>query len=64
MDRTERFYKIDQPHRIARYLECQRLLERDAEHSYRTTDTTDEDPMDQLSGRSITYRTAVGCGMN
>ena len=47
-------------HRLARYLERQGLLERDAEHSYLTLDNADEDPMDQLRGHSITYRIAVG----
>lgn len=39
-------------HRLARYLERQGLLERDAEHSYLTLDNADEDPMDQLRGHS------------
>ena len=47
-------------HRLARYLERQGLLARDAEHSYLTLDNADEDPMDQLRGHSITYRIAVG----
>ena len=46
--------------RIAHFLERQGLLERDAEHSTLTSDTVDEDPMDQLLGHSITYRIAVG----
>jgi hypothetical protein len=46
--------------RLARYLERQGLLERDAEHSYLALETIDEDPMDQLRGHSITYRIAVG----
>jgi hypothetical protein len=41
-------------HRLARYLERQGLLERDAEHSTLTLDDSDEDPMDQLRGHSIT----------
>jgi len=36
------------------------LLERDAEYSYLALDRSDEDPMDQLRGHSITYRIAVG----
>ena len=40
-------------HRLARHLERQRLLERDAEHSYLALDHSDEDPMDQLRGHSI-----------
>ena len=47
-------------HRIARYLERQGLLARDAEHGYLALDGSDEDPMDQLRGHSITYRVAVG----
>jgi len=33
-------------HRLARYLERQGVLQRDAEHSYLTLDNADEDPMD------------------
>ena len=33
-------------HRLAWYLECQGLLERDAEHSVLALDHSDEDPMD------------------
>jgi len=50
-------------HRVARYLERQGLLERDAGHTYLTADGMDEDPespMNQLLGSSITYRIAVG----
>ncbi len=47
-------------HRLARYLERQGLLVRDAEHSYLALESSDEDPMDQLRGHSITYRIAVG----
>ena len=47
-------------HRLARYLERQGLLERDAEHSYLALEGADEDPMDQLRGHSITYRIAMG----
>ena len=47
-------------HRLARYLERQGLLERDAEHSYLALESADEAPMDQLRGHSITYRIAVG----
>jgi hypothetical protein len=46
-------------HRLARYLERQGLLERDAGHSTLALDHSDEDPMDQLRGHSITYRIAV-----
>jgi hypothetical protein len=38
------------------------LLVRDAEHSYLTLKNSQEDPMDQLRGHSITYRIAVGPG--
>jgi hypothetical protein len=50
-------------HRVARYLERQGLLERDAGHAYLTANGVDEDPespMNQLLGSSITYRIAVG----
>ena len=46
--------------RLARYLERQGLLVRDAEHSYLALEGLDEDPMDQLCEHSITYRIAVG----
>ena len=46
--------------RLARYLERQGLLERDAEHNTLSLDHSDEDPMNQLRGHSITYRIAVG----
>jgi len=42
-------------HRVGRFLEQQGLLERDAENSYLTYDETDDDPMTQLLGSSITY---------
>jgi hypothetical protein len=45
--------------RIARFLERQGLLERDAENSYLASDAVDDDPMDQLMGHSTTYRIAV-----
>jgi hypothetical protein len=43
-------------HRLARYLERQGLLVRDAEHSLLALDNADEDLMVQLRGRSIAYR--------
>lgn len=46
--------------RIARYLERQGWLARDAENSYLTLDAVDDDPMNPLLGHSITYRIAVG----
>jgi len=49
--------------RIARYLERQGFLVRDAENSYLTYDGMDADqesPMNQLLGSSITYRIAMG----
>jgi ribosomal protein S27E len=49
--------------RVARYLERQGLLERDAGNIYLTpeaVDASDEDPSNQLLGNSITYRIAVG----
>ncbi|MFT5102305.1 MAG: hypothetical protein ACI9HY_004442 [Planctomycetaceae bacterium] len=47
-------------HRVGRFLERQGLLERDAQNSYLTGDETDDDPMTQLLGSSITYRIALG----
>ena len=47
-------------HRIGRFLERQGLLERDAENSYLTGETMDDDPLNQLLGSSITYCIAVG----
>ena len=47
-------------HRVARYLERQGLLVRDAENSYLTCDAEDDGPMNQLLGHSITYRIAMG----
>jgi hypothetical protein len=46
--------------RIARYLERQGLLERDAEDSYLAGDGLEAGLLDQLLGLSITYRIAVG----
>jgi hypothetical protein len=46
--------------RIARYLECQGLLERDAEQCHLSSDAADDDPLQQLLGFSITYRISVG----
>jgi len=48
-------------HRVARHLERQGLLVRDAENSYLTADGLDIDsPMNHLLGSSVTYRIAVG----
>jgi hypothetical protein len=47
-------------YRIGRYLERQGLLARDAENAYLALENSDEEPMDQLRGYSITYRIAVG----
>ena len=47
-------------HHVARYLERQGLLVRNAEHSYLALDSSDEDSMDQLRGHSITCHIAVG----
>ncbi len=49
--------------RVARYLERQGWLVRDAENSYLTADGVDTDhdsPMNHLLGSSITYRIAMG----
>ena len=40
-------------HRLARYLDRQGLLERDAEHSLLALECSDEDSMDQLRGHSM-----------
>ena len=53
------FDKVPKPS-VARFLECQGLLERDAENSYLVTDALPGGSMDQLLGHSITYRIAVG----
>jgi hypothetical protein len=47
-------------HRVARILERQGVLERDAENSYLQLEGMDEDPMQQLIGCSVSYRIAVG----
>ncbi len=46
--------------RIARFLEREGLLERDAENSYLASEAVDDGPMDQLLGHSITCRIPVG----
>ena len=46
-------------HRVARFLEKRGFLERDAENSYLSLETDDDDAMVQLQGHSITYRIAV-----
>ncbi len=46
--------------RIGRFLERQRLLERDAENSYLAAEAVEAGPMEQLLGSAITYRIAVG----
>ena len=50
-------------HRVARYLERQGLLVRDAESGYLTAEAADEEnehAMNHLLGSSITYRIAIG----
>jgi hypothetical protein len=47
-------------HRVARYLECQGVLERDVENSYLQLDGIDEDPLQQLIRCSVSYRIAIG----
>lgn len=50
-------------HRVARFLERQGLVERDAENSYLNLDGLDDDEagaMPDLYGHSITYRIALG----
>ena len=46
--------------RVARFLERQGILERDAENSYLNLEEGDEDPMQQVLGCSVSYRIAVG----
>ncbi len=57
-DLTQLVHTIAQ--RVARFLERQGLLERDAENSYLASEPVQEGPMDHLLGHSITYRIAVG----
>ncbi len=47
-------------HRVTGYLEREGILERDEENSYLTLDEGDEDPMRQVLGCSVSYRTAIG----
>lgn len=47
-------------HRVARYLERQGLLVRDAENTYLQLDAVDDDPMQDVHGHSISYRIAIG----
>lgn len=47
-------------HRVVRCLERQGLLARDAENTYLQLDSLDDDPLQDLQGRSISYRIAVG----
>jgi hypothetical protein len=46
-------------HRVAGFLERQRILERDEENSYLNLEG-DEDPMQQVLGCSVSYRIAIG----
>ncbi len=46
--------------RVAKFLERQGVLERDAENTYLQLDGMEEDPMQQLLGCSVSYRIAVG----
>ncbi len=46
--------------RVAKFLERQGVLERDAEKTYLQLDGMEEDPMQQLIGCSVSYRIAVG----
>ena len=50
-ERTQLTHTI--AHRLARYLERQGLLVRDAEHSYLALESSDEEPMGQLRGCSM-----------
>jgi hypothetical protein len=46
--------------RVGRFLECQGLLERDAQSASLAELALDEEPMEALLSHSITYRSAVG----
>jgi hypothetical protein len=45
-------------HRVVGYLERQGILERDEENSYLNLEEGAEDPMQQVLGCSVSYRTA------
>jgi sirohydrochlorin ferrochelatase len=47
-------------HRIARCLEKQGLLERDAENAWSTQEEGEDDVLTQLQGSSVTYLIATG----
>lgn len=47
-------------HSIARSLEMQGLLERDAENTWLTLEEDEEDTLTQLHGHSVTYRIDTG----
>ena len=47
-------------HRVAGFLEREGILERDEENSYLNLEDQDEDPMQQVSGSSVSYRIAIG----
>lgn len=55
---TELLHTISQ--RVASFLERRGLLERDEDSSYLTLDGLDEDPMQDIHSRSVTYRIAMG----
>ena len=47
-------------HRVADFLEREGILERDEENSYLNLEESDEDPMQQVLGCSVSYRIAIG----
>ena len=47
-------------HRVAEFLEREGILERDEENSYLNLEESDEDPMQQVLGCSVSYRIAIG----
>ncbi len=47
-------------HRIADFLERRGILERDEENSYLNLEGSDQDPMQQVLGCSVSYRIAIG----
>ena len=46
--------------RVARFLECRGILERDAGNSYLALDGLEEDPLQDIHSHSVTYRIAIG----
>jgi hypothetical protein len=55
---TELIYKAS--HRVARFLECEGVLERDEVNSNLNLEEGAEDPMQQVLGCSVGYRVVIG----